>query len=746
MILSLATVMHRSACSALLLLLVLPLAAQQPAAPALTVDAIFGSKQFDGAPMPDIHWLADGTAWATTRANPAGGTDIIRVDAATGGVTVLADAALFADSAGNRYKIEGFSLSDDAAKALVFHNTLRVWRLNTAGVYHVVDFAAKKVTPLSRAPGLQMFAKLSPNGAEAAFVRANDLFVVDLATWAERAITHDGSDVIINGTSDWVYEEELGLRDAFRWSPDSKRIAFYRFDQSPEPVYPILDQSAVHAKAMLIRYPQPGDPNARVRVGVAEIASGHTVWMQVESDSVYIAAMEWAGADSLAIQRLGRLQNRIDLVMASAATGVTRLMLVEHDSAWVDVDHGAPYWIAGGKMFLWASERSGWRRYYLFDRSGEMVRALTPDGSDAESVAGIAGKTGEIFIAEAASGPLERQVFSYALTRKPERVRITTEPGTHAVTVSPGGRLFVDIASSAGVPRAATLRELSSLAAKRVLEGNVALRADLARLTRPPEFFQIPMPDGVKLNAYRIVSPQFDSTRPHPVVIYVYGGPGSQTVANSFGGARELWHQMLAKKGYVVVSVDNRGTGARGSAFKHAVYQKLGQLESRDQIDAAKWIAQRPWADPARIAMWGWSGGGYMTALTTSRGGAVFKSGIVVAPVIDWRLYDDIYTERYMRTPAQNPEGYKDGSVLTYASGLTARLLLVHGTSDDNVHPQNTFWLANALQARNAQFEMMLYPGRTHSISGGDTQVHLFTMMTDFLDRTLGMDSAAAAK
>ena len=503
------------------------------------------------------------------------------------------------------------------------------------------------------------------------------------------------------------------------------------------PQYPILDQHEVHAKTILIRYPQPGDSNSIVKAGVVDVANGHTVWMQTETESAYLATLDWVDSDSLSVQRLTRWQNRIDLLMVSATTGLTRRVLVETDSAWVDVDRGAPYWLDGGKMFLWPSERSGWRRYYLYQRDGSPVRALTPDGSDAVALDGIP-KTGEIFVTEAAPSPLERQVFGYSLPRKPERVRVTTEPGTHAVEVSPGGRWFIDLHSAAGLPPSATLREFPSFAAKRVLESNEALRANIARQTKPQTFFQITMPDGVKLNAFRIAAPDFDSTKPHPVVMYVYGGPNSQTVQNTFGGKRELWHQLLAKKGYVVVSVDGRGTGARGSAFRHAVYMRLGQLESQDQIDAAKWIAKQPWADSARIAMWGWSGGGYMTALTTSRGGSVFRSGIAVAPVIDWRLYDDIYTERYMRTPDANPDGYAKGAVIPYVNGLAARLLIVSGTSDDNVHPQNTLWMANALQARGMQFEMMMYPGRTHSISGGDTQVHLFTMMTDFLDRTIG--------
>jgi dipeptidyl-peptidase-4 len=738
--------MRHAVRSLALLFLSLPLAAQQPAAPELSVDAIFGNGQFAGAAMPDVHWLPDGTAWVTTRADSAGGSDIIKVDALSGNLTQLVDASLLVDSAGARIKIEGLSLSADGAKALIYHNSARVWRQNTKGIYHVVDLAAKKISPLSTQPGYQMFAKISPDGKLAAFVRDNNLFVVTLATGAERQLTRDGSETIINGTSDWVYEEELGIRDGFRWSPDSKRLAFWRFDQSPEPLFPLTDQRPVHATPQFIRYPQPGDQNAKVKIGATEVSNGHTVWMQVESDGAYLAAAEWAGNDSITIQRLTRWQNRIDLMLASATTGLARRVLIETDSAWVEVDPRAPHWFAGGKLFVWPSERDGWRRYYLYERDGTPVRPLTPAGSDAEDLTVISPKTQEIFITEAAPNPLERQVFSYDLRRKPERVRVTTEPGWHTIDLSPNGRYFLDTHSAAGLPRAVALRDLGAPAPKRMVESNAALRANLARLTRAPEFFQITMPDGVKLNAWRIVSPAFDSTKKHPVVVYVYGGPNSQTVMNQFGGNRELWHQLLASKGYVVVSVDNRGTGARGSAFRHATYMKLGQLESQDQIDGARWIGHQPWADSSRIAIWGWSGGGYMTAMTASKGGALFKSAIAVAPVIDWLLYDDIYTERYMRPPNANPHGYAMGSVLPYASGLTAHFLLVHGTFDDNVHPQNTFWMADALQAQGTQFEMMLYPGRTHSISGGNTQVHLFTMMTAFLDRTLAADSTAVAK
>ncbi|MBX6332642.1 MAG: S9 family peptidase, partial [Gemmatimonadaceae bacterium] len=333
--------------------------------------------------------------------------------------------------------------------------------------------------------------------------------------------------------------------------------------------------------------------------------------------------------------------------------------------------------------------------------------------------------------------------------------RLTPQPGTHVVTVAPGGRYAVDRHTTATQPPVTTLLSLAAPGAPRavrVLEDNARLRAALSALAvRPPQFFQIPMPDGVALNAYRIVPADFDSTRRYPVLMYVYGGPGSQTVTDDYGGDRYLWHQLLAQHGVVVVSVDGRGTGARGAAFKHAVYMKLGQRESDDQISAARWLARQSWVDASRIGIWGWSYGGYMAALTAFRGGPLFRAAISVAPVTDWRLYDDIYTERYMRRPIDNPDGYTRGAAQHYVDGLTARYLLIHGTGDDNVHPQNSIQLAARLEEAGKLFDMVLYPNRTHAIAGGNTRTHLFDTLTRFIDESLignppaGTPAAASA-
>ena len=717
---------------ATLLAAALPAAAQRGTE--LTVDAITHGA-FAGARMPDPQWLADGSAFFDLRPAADGGSDIVRVNAATGATTVVAPAQSLVSN-GTPLRVESIVISRDGSKILLFHNSVRVWRQNTRGVYDVLDVASGRITPLSTTAGLQMFAKFSPDGRRAAFVRANNLFVTDLATHEERALTNDGSDVIINGTSDWVYEEELAIRDAFRWSPDSKRIAFWRFDQSPVPIFPMIDELSLAAKMIPERYPRPGDRNSKVTIGVVDAATRATTWLHT-GDGEYIAAVAWVGPDSLTIQRMPRTQNRVDLLMLSAASGDGRTILTERDSSWVDIDEQTPRWVANESMFLWPSERSGWRQYYLYKRDGSLVGRVTRDGVDVSSLAGVDEKRGYLYALAAGPTPMQRQLFRYPLKGGAE-MRVTAEAGSHRVSIAPDGGSMIDIHSTAQLPGAATLVPLRPGGARHVLEANAELRDVLKGLTRAPEFFEVPMPDGTKLNAFRIVPPAFDSTRKYPVLMYVYGGPTSQTVLDDYGGDRYLWHEMLAKKGYIVVSVDNRGTGARGSAFRHIVYEHLGMHESDDQIAAAKWLGAQSWVDPARIGIWGWSYGGYMTAMSSFRGGSIFRSAISVAPVTDWRLYDDVYTERYMRTPAENATGYEEGAPLKYVQGLTASYLLVHGTGDDNVHPQNSIQLVDKLEGANKQFQLMLYPGRTHSISGGNSRTHLFTLLTNFVEQTLG--------
>ncbi|HJU66257.1 MAG TPA: S9 family peptidase [Gemmatimonadaceae bacterium] len=706
----------------------------------LSIERIFTRRDFAGASNPELHWLREGggTSYLVVRSETGEGSSIVRVDAASGRETVVAEpATLVVD--GKPIGIEALTLSEDERKALLYHSSVQVWRQNTRGVYHVLDFATRRLTPISRQAGLQMFAKFSPDGRRVAFVRDNDLYVTDLASGQERRLTTDGSDVIINGTTDWVYEEELDLRDGFRWSHDSRRIAYWRFDQSAVRAFPLVNQLTLYPTVAPLRYPKAGEQNSRVRVGVLDLASGNTSWLDVGPDTgIYLARMDWVSADSLIVQRLPRRQNRIDLLMVSASSGKARELLVERDSAWVDVDE-QPIWINGGRQFLWPSERTGWRQYFVYNRDGSVARQLTRDGADVTGVAGVDERRGEVYVIEAVPTPMQRHLIRYSLRDRAARTQLTTAPGTHSASLSPGARFLVSRHSTASTPQTSALFELPAMRQRRVLVTNDTLRGRLQRLAvRPPQFFKVPIPDGDSLNAYRIVPVDFDSTRRYPVLMYVYGGPGSQTVTDAYGGTRYLWHQMLAQRGFVVVSVDNRGTGARGRQWKKLTYLNLGDYETRDQMDAARWLATRSWVDGNRIGIWGWSYGGYMSSLAAGKAGALFRAAIAVAPVTDWRFYDTIYTERFMWVPQDNVKGYTESAPTTHARGMTAAFLLVHGTGDDNVHAQNSIVLADTLQSAGKPFELMLYPNRNHSISGGNTSAHLYTMMTRFVEEHLG--------
>ena len=795
-----------------------PTTATAPSDPGrLTVERIFGRREFAVAGAPGLQWLGDGRAYVEVRPG-AGGVDIVRVDAATGAATVLVPASALHDEAGRPIVIEDLQLSPDEHRALLFHNSVRVWRTNTRGTFHVVDFATRRVTPIATVttPGkasaaaanapaatttgaatssgvrvritvagrpdtvggqalgqrttgvpagapsfigrglasgavdadLQMFAKFSPDSRSVAYVRGNNLWVTDLASGRATRLTYDGSDDVINGTTDWVYEEELGLRDAFRWSPDSRRLAYWRFDQTAVPSYPITDETdAQYPTVSVLRYPKAGAPNSRVKVGVVAAAGGgSTRWLATGADTgQYVAQMEWLGADSVAILRMPRRQDRLDVLLASATTGGVRTIISDQDSAYVDVEGSPVTWVDGGRRFLLRSDRTGWRAFHLYDRSGRFIRQVTPDGADYLEIAGIDSARGLAYVSAAAPTPTQRNLYRCALAPAanvaPACMRLTMADGTHAVDVAPGNAYAIDTYSTAAKPPVVSLLAVAAggnaagaLRPVRALEDNGAVATRVAALgITAPQFFRVPMPDGTQLDAYRIVPARFDSAARHPVLMHVYGGPAAPQVSDAWGGSQLLWHQMLAQDGYVVVVVDNRGAAWRGRAFRKITQGRLGVQESQDQIDAARWVARQPWADPARVGLWGWSYGGYMTALTLARGGSVFKAGIAVAPVVDWRFYDSIYTERYMATPQTNANGYQLSAVSSYVGNMAARLLLVQGTGDDNVHPQNALVLAQALENANKPFTMLLYPNKTHSISGGRTQVHLFGSLTRFV-------------
>lgn len=702
------------------------LLAQQAAPPTasaartLTVDRIFRTGEFALAPLPETHWLRDGESFIDVRAaQGSAGSEIIRTDAVSGKTTVLVPASALVGADGEPLQVEDMTLSDDQTRALLFHHSERVWRANTKGQWTVVDFATRKLTPISPATSAKMFAKFSPDNRRVAYVRDNNLYVWDLATGTERQLTTDGSANIINGTTDWAYEEELDLRDAFRWSPDGEHIAFWRLDQSAVPTMTLTNLTdSLYPEIDQYKYPKSGEPNSVARIGVVSVNGGPTRWMDTGSDpSVYLPRMDWSGKDSVWIERIPRRQTRADLLMASIATGQARHILTDTDTAYVDVVD--PVWVNGGKQLLWTSDRSGWRQVYLYDRSGRLLRQLTRDGADVTEVLGADEKTGSVYVREAAPTPTQSQIYRYMLVGG-EGARMTTRAGSYNMSLAPGGRYAAITWSSLNAPPEMRLYALPSMREVRVLGDNAHLAAAIAseRLA-PATFIKVPSADGhTMLDAYRIAPAGFDSTKKYPVLMYTYGGPAAAQVTDSWGGSRWLFHQMLAQHGYVVIVADNRGSAWRGRAFRKMTQYRLGLAESDDQIAVAKWIGRQSWGDAKRVGIWGWSYGGYNTAMSAFRGGPTFRIAMSVAPVTDWRFYDSIYTERFMSTPQANPEGYKASSALQYVGGLTARYFLAFGTGDDNVHPQNSFVLTQQLEIARKPFQVMFFPNKTHAIAG----------------------------
>jgi len=733
-------------------------AAQQPAAPPaqqageLTVERIFGTGQL----RPDRFsgkWRDDGESWTMVEETEEGHDELWEVEAETGERERLVPASeLVPEGESEPISIHDWSFSPDGRYVLVFTDAQRVWRARTKGKYWTYDLVNGALRPVSEKPGWQMFAKFGPDSRRVAFVREHDLHVTEVATGTERQLTTSGSEDTINGTTDWVYEEELGLRDAFRWSPDGRRIAYWQLDQSPIPPFYLVDETKLYPELNPVRYPKAGTENSEVRVGSLDLSSGETTWFDAGSPE-YIARMEWITGDEVAIQTLNRRQNRLEVRIGDAATGRTRTVLADTDSAWVDVD-GKHAWVDDGQRLVWSSDRDGYDHLYLFDRSGRELRQLTDGDWPVTGFHGVDEERGRVWFQAAVRHPYTRSLGyvtlegdgptwvagpAAGLPCAPPGGEAEGPGGVHEAAMSPDHRHFFHTCSTAALPPMTWLRGADGEPV-RVLEGNAELRARLDSIgAGSPEFFRVRAADGeTELNAWMLRPPQFDPSREHPLLMYVYGGPGIQTVMDAWGGTRQLWHHLMAREGFLVASVDNRGTGARGRDFYKQVYMKLGQLESADQLAAARQLARRPSVDPDRIGIWGWSYGGYMTLMSTLRSDGAIAAGASVAPVTHWKFYDTIYTERYMRTPSENPEGYRKGAPLNYAGRLESELFIVHGTGDDNVHPQNTVRMVEALQQANEQFRMRIYPNKRHGISGARARVNLFGGLTGFFQDALG--------
>jgi dipeptidyl-peptidase 4 len=733
---------------ALLLLVAAPHAQEADRARALEaqIGRIFEAHEYDAPRFAAARWLPDGVSYTTFERAASGreAAGIVRYDARSGARTILVPAAQLTPKGRHApLDVDDYAWSRDGRRVMLFTNTRKVWRQNTRGDYWVYDLASGALRQLGGgAPESSlMFAKFSPDGSRAAYVRGNDIYVERIDDGRVVQLTADGSETTINGTSDWVYEEELSVRDGFRWSPDGAAIAFWQFDTTGVGTFSLInDTDSLYPVVTRLPYPKAGTKNSSVRIGVVTADEHHTTrWLKTPGDprDTYLARVDWLDAATVAIQQLNRLQNRNDLLLADARSGEVRRIFRDESTTWVEVMEEVR-WIDGGRACLWLSERDGWQHAYRVPRDGAEPALLTRFDADVIDISGVDEAGGWLYFIASPERAIDRYLYRSKLdgSGAPERVTPASDRGSHSYDVAPGGRLAFHTSSRFDRPPATDFVDLPDHRSLRRLTDTAPLVAKLKDVVDPPvEFFTLDIGGGVALDAWMLKPKRFDASRTYPMIVYVYGEPAGVTVTDRWGGGRNLFHRALAEAGYIVASVDNRGTPApKGAAWRKIVYGTVGDLSSKEQAAAVRALADRyRFIDADRVGIWGWSGGGSGTLNAMFRFPGTYKVGVSVAPVPDQRLYDTIHQERYMGLPADNAEGYRVGSPINFAEGLRGTLLVVHGSGDDNVHYQGTERLVNRLVELGKPFDMMAYPNRTHAIAEGPgTTPHIYRLIARY--------------
>jgi len=562
----------------------------------------------------------------------------------------------------------------------------------------------------------------------------NNMFIKNLENGNEQQITTDGLyNNIINGTTDWVYEEEFSFTKGFFWSPDGSKIAFYRFDESNVKEYQMTMWGDLYPEHYKYKYPTAGEDNSIIKILAYDLATKQTIEMDIGEDTdIYIPRIKWTkNSKKLSIQWMNRLQNELKILLADVTTGKTKIIYHETNKYYIDITDNLTF-LEDNEHFIITSEQDGYNHIYLYDMEGNLNKQLTKGKWDVTEFIGVDEKKGLVYFISAETTPLNRELYVVKLNGSGKK-KLSEKDGNNRVQFSKQFKYFINTYTNANTPANITVNSAKG-DELRVLKDNLKLIETTEEYKfSPKEFFTFYTSEGVELNGWMIKPPDFDPAKKYPVLMYVYGGPGSQTVRNSWGGGN-LWYQMLASKGIIIASVDNRGTGARGEEFKKMTYLQLGKYETIDQIEAAKYLISLGYVDRERIGIWGWSYGGYMSALCMTKGADYFSTGIAVATVTNWRYYDNIYTERFMRTPQENPDGYDDNSPINHVEKLKGNFLIIHGTADDNVHVQNSIELVTALVNADKQFEMQFYPNSNHGIyTGRNTTMHLYTRLTNFI-------------
>jgi dipeptidyl-peptidase-4 len=689
-----------------------------PAQAPITLEDIWKDFAFSASAVPGFTFLNDGSHYTLRERNR-----VVRYDLPGGdNPAVLFDAAAHSGKNGFPGKMDGYDFSEDEQKILIQSGSERIFRHSVQADYFVWD--GSQLDPLFP-EAKQRYATFNPQADKVAFVSGNNLYFKDLKNGSIGRVTNDGEiNRIINGAADWVYEEEFSFAQAFQWSPDGQKIAFYRFDESAVPEFSLTYYNGgLYPENTSYKYPKVGEPNALVDIFIYDIPSKKTVKVDLGSEKdQYVPRILWTrDPNQLCVFRMNRHQNHLELLLADAKTGKTSLLLEEKSQWYVDI-HDNLTFLQDGKRFLWTSEQDGWYHIYLYDMKGKLIRQITKGEWEVTAFYGVDEASEVVYYQSTNGDPLRRSIHSASLDGKQTKV-LRQKGGWHSATFSPSFDYFIDQFSTANTPPVYTLADRNGMEI-RVMEDNAELRAlQETHGARPVEFFTFTTSEGVDLNGYLIKPVDFDENKKYPLFMYLYGGPGSQQVTDSWKGQNYWWFQLLAQQGYIIACVDNRGTGGRGEAFKKMTYLQLGHYETIDQIEAARKLGALPYVDADRIGIYGWSYGGYMSTLCLLKGADVFKAAIAVAPVTHWKWYDTIYTERFMRTLSENQAGYDNNSPVLFADRLRGNYLLLHGTTDDNVHFQNAVEMANALMEAGKDFEAFYYPNRAHGIGGGNARM-----------------------
>ena len=629
--------------------------------------------------------------------------------------------------------IDSYTFSADEKSILIANNSDQIFRHSFVANYFIYEIASKKLTPLFDYKIQE--PTFSPDGTQIAYAKDNNLFIYTIASKTTKQITSDGKkNAVINGITDWVYEEEFAFVRAFDWSGDSKKLAFIRFDESQVPEFSMsMFRKDLYPTVETFKYPKAGEKNSEVSLHIYDVIATETKEINLKNYAdFYIARIKWTNdTNVLSAQVLNRHQDNLDLLFVDANSGTPKVVLNEKDKAYIDVTDNLTF--LKDNSFIWTSEKNGFNHIYVYDKTGKLKNQVTNGNWEVTNYYGFDEKNKTVFYQSVENGSINRDVYRIGLNGK-NKVRLSQNTGTNSATFSPNFQFYINSFSSATEPTNYTLNDAKTGKELQSIEKNEVLSNKLKAYNLPSkEFFVLKTEKGNELNAWIMKPKDFDSNKKYPVFMYQYSGPGSQQVNNDWNGTDDYWFMMLTQQGYIVACVDGRGTGFKGAEFKKMTQKELGKFEVEDQIDAAKVIGNYPFVDKTRIGIFGWSFGGFMASNCIMKGNDVFKMAIAVAPVTNWRFYDSIYTERYMQTPQENSSGYDENSPINHVDKLKGKFLLIHGSGDDNVHVQNSMQMMEALIQANKQFDSQIYPDNNHGIYGGKTRIQLYTKMTNFI-------------